>query len=143
MKQRNHEVVFRLDIPATFKYLNVVSGSLTAVLEQIDDLPERESLTYNVTLAVHEICANIVEHAYAGEGGRIKMDIHLNERLDRLVVELYDAGEKFDLAAAPEPDLDIAPIRGYGLFLVRQLMDEVSYQPGTGQNHWRLMKRLL
>ncbi len=143
MKQENHDVVFRLDIPAAFKYLNVVSGNLTAVLEQVEGLPERELLTYNVTLAVHEICTNIVEHAYAGEGGRIKIEILLNGESDILIVDLYDTGQSFNLAATPEPDLDNAPVRGYGLFLVHELMDEVTYQPGRNQNHWRLSKRLL
>lgn len=144
MGQENYKVVFRLEIPATFKYLNVVSNSLTAILEQVADMPERENLTYNVTLAVHEICTNIIEHAYSGQNDKtIKIKIDLNEQASLLIVDLHDTGQPFDLAATPDPDLDDAPIRGYGLFLVRQLMDEVTYVPGNNENHWRLKKELL
>ncbi len=142
MDQVNYDIIFRLDIPATFKYLNVVSSSLTAVLEHAENLSERDALIYNIILAVHEICTNIVEHAYAGEGGRIKIEISLDEEPTHIVVDLYDTGQQFDLAATTEPDLEDALIRGYGLFLIRELMDEVSYDPEAGQNHWRLMKKL-
>ncbi len=142
MDQEKYDIVFRLDIPATFKYLNVVSSSITAVLEQTNNLSERDALIYNVILAVHEICTNIVEHAYAGKGGRIKIDICLNEQPDHLVVNLYDTGKNFDLDSRAKPDMDEALIRGYGLFLIHELMDEVSYHPKPNQNHWHLMKKI-
>ena len=66
-------------MPATFKHLNVVSGLLTAVLEQVEGLEDREAMTYNVILAVHEICTNIVEHAYGDAGGRIKLVVNIEE----------------------------------------------------------------
>ncbi len=143
MDQANHSIDFRFEIPATFKYLNVVSNSLTAILEQVDDLPERANLTYNIVLAVHEVCTNIVEHAYAGNDGKIKIDVCLNEQSRSLRVDLYDTGQPFDLIEVTPPDLDEAPIRGYGLFLVQELMDEVTYKSGQENNHWCLTKHLL
>ena len=143
MDQANRNIDFRFEIPATFKYLNVVSNSLTAILEQVDDLPERANLTYNIVLAVHEVCTNIVEHAYAGNGGKIKIDVCLDEQSRSLRVDLYDTGQPFDLTEVAPPNLDEAPVRGYGLFLVQELMDEVTYKSGQENNHWRLTKHLL
>ena len=144
MDQENDgdDIVFRLNIPATFKYLNVVSSSLTAVLEHTENLCERDALIYNIILAVHEICTNIVEHAYAGEGGRISIQFRIDERPNHIIIDVYDTGQHFDLASTPEPNLEEALIRGYGLFLIHELMDEVSYEPTAEQNHWRLMKKL-
>ena len=59
-----------------------------------------------------------------------------------LLVDLFDQGRSFDLANVPQPDLDSAPIRGYGLFLVHELMDDVNYTPNHERNHWRLVKHL-
>lgn len=143
MSQENYDTVFRLDIPATFKYLTIISNSLTAVLEHVDELPNRDVLTYNIILAVHEVCTNIVEHAYAGKDGRIKISICLDEKPDRIVVDVYDKGQQFDFDLTPTPNLDEALVRGYGLFLVRELVDEVSYYPSAEQNHWRLMKKFM
>ena len=59
-----------------------------------------------------------------------------------LLVDLFDQGRSFDLANVPQPDLDSAPIRGYGLFLVHELMDDVNYTSNHERNHWRLVKHL-
>lgn len=142
MDQTRQNGYFRLDIPAVVNSLPVVSNIFTAILEQIAEIPERETMTYNVLLSVHEICTNIIEHAYENKGGRIEIDIQMDEQSGDLTVDLFDKGRTFELANVPQPDLDSAPIRGYGLFLVRELMDEVSYSPVHEKNHWRLVKRL-
>jgi anti-sigma regulatory factor (Ser/Thr protein kinase) len=33
-------------------------------------------------------------------------------------------------------------VHGYGLFLMRSLLDEVRYEPQAGNNRWRLVKCL-
>ena len=142
MDQTRQNRYFRLDIPAVVNSLPVVSNIFSAILEQIAEIPERETMTYNVLLSVHEICTNIIEHAYENKGGRIEIDIQMDEQSGDLTVDLFDKGRTFELANVPQPDLDSAPIRGYGLFLVRELMDEVSYSPVHEKNHWRLVKRL-
>ena len=134
---------FRLDVPASVKSLPVVSNTFTAILEQVKALPEPETATYNVILSVHEICTNIIEHAYENKGGRIEITIQLDEASGQLTVDLFDNGKSFDLTAVPQPDFDNAPIRGYGLFLVHELMDSVTYSPAHKKNHWRLQKQLI
>ena len=71
MDQTRQNRYFRLDIPAVVNSLPVVSNIFSAILEQIAEIPERETMTYNVLLSVHEICTNIIEHAYENKGGRI------------------------------------------------------------------------
>lgn len=135
--------VIRLDLPATHKYLNVLEACLTGMLARIPALDEPSVLTYGVKLAVHEICTNIVDYAYAGQSvGRINITLTMTPESRRLVVELHDTGLPFDAAAVPEPNLEEGQVHGYGLFLVRQLMDEVTYDPQPDGNRWRLVKNL-
>ena len=51
---------------------------------------------------------------------------------------LSDEGKPFDPTAAPEADIsmdvDERPIGGLGIFLVRQIMDSVSYEYRDGHN---------
>lgn len=142
MTQTRKNGYFRLEVPAVVNSLPVVSNTFSAILEQVSEIPEKEIATYNVLLSVHEICTNIIEHAYENQGGRITIDIQMDEKSGVLTVDLFDQGRSFDLAEIPQPDLDSAPIRGYGLFLVHELMDDVSYSPESERNHWRLVKRL-
>lgn len=142
MDQIRKNGYFRLDVPAVVNSLPVVSNLFSAILEQIAGIPERETTTYNVLLSVHEICTNIIEHAYENKGGRIEIDIQMDEQSGVLTVDLFDKGRSFNLADVSKPDLDSAPVRGYGLFLVHELMDEVAYFPVDEKNHWRLVKRV-
>lgn len=133
----------QLDLPASHKYLNVVSGCIAEMLARAGELAGPDELIYNVQLAVHEICANIVQHAYNHDNrGRIKITLTLSPHPRQFMVDLHDTGCAFDPAGVPAPDLDEGQVHGYGLFLARQLMDTVTYYPQAGHNRWQLVKNL-
>lgn len=130
-----------LDLPARYAYLHLVSESLADMLHLADGVADLETLIYNVQLATHEACTNIIKHAYRSfDQGRIlvEMIVHFEERL--LQIDLYDTGTPFDFESVPEPDLDQVRVHGYGLFLIRHLMDTVTYTAMPDRNHWRLSK---
>ncbi len=135
---------FCLDIPATLKYLHLVGSCLDGILTQENDLSEPEILSNDVQLAVQEICTNIVRHAYSCEQSetRITVEILMQEQPKRLTVDLFDTGRVFDASKVQEPDLENGQIHGYGLFLVKNLMDDVSYCRHDERNCWHLVKNL-
>lgn len=105
-----------------------------------------ERALYEIQLAVDEACANVVDHAYLGvDPGDIEVCCHLEDRL--LTIQVRDWGQGFNLASVKDPDLE-APLEerslgGLGLFLVRQVMDEVQFtsHPKRG-NELKMSKRL-
>lgn len=135
----------RLDLPATYKYLNILGACLTEMLSRVEGLSDPEVLAYNLQLAVHETCTNIINHAY-GETrpeNRIEITLKLEPIPRSLIMELQDtAGGAFDLSKIAEPNLEEGQIHGYGLFLIRSLVDEVNYESHSGKNIWRLVKKL-
>ena len=134
--------VIRLDVPATHKYLNLLGACIGEMLSRLDDGRDLQTAIYNMQLAVQECCANIVDHAYQSADGRIMATLTLIDQPRRLVVELHDSGRPFEPETVPQPSLDEPQVRGYGLFLMRELLDEVDYEPGPGDNRWRLVKVL-
>ena len=135
--------VIRLDLPATHKYLSILGACISGLLARVEDVAERESMSYNLQLAAHEACANIIDHAYAGDlDCRIHVTLTLIECPRRLIIELHDTGFSFDPATVPVPNLDEAHDHGYGLFLMHSLMDEVTYTSRPEGNHWALVKHL-
>jgi serine/threonine-protein kinase RsbW len=83
-----------------------------------------------VQMAVDEACSNIIEHAYGGED---KGDIYLQCRLleNGLKVTIQDQGAPFDPQTVSPPKIH-APLEergdgGLGLFLMKQLMDDVTF----------------
>lgn len=135
--------LIRLDLPATHKYLNILGACISELLTRVEDVAERDAITYNLQLAAHEACANIIDHAYEGAVGcRILVTIILADCPRRLIIELHDTGCSFDPATVPAPNLDEAHDHGYGLFLMHSLMDEVTYTSRPEGNHWALVKHL-
>ena len=101
---------------------------------------------YAIQLAADEASSNIIEHAYAGvTGGKLEIDISTSDT--KLKIIMRDHGKPFDPASVPEPnvkaDLSERKIGGLGMYLMRKLMDEVSYEssPETG-NILTMIKRL-
>jgi serine/threonine-protein kinase RsbW len=137
--------VVRLDVPANLSYLSLLGACVGEVLAGVADLPDAQTLTYHVQLALHETATNIIRHAYVGiAGGRIQvalwLDLHSTPR--RLVAELRDTGQAFVPPATMPPDPEELAEGGYGLFLIHSLMDEVVYTPQESHNSWRLVKYL-
>jgi serine/threonine-protein kinase RsbW len=145
-------VTIRLDIPAAHKYLHLVGACIGGLLERMDDLAEPEQTRYNLQLAAQEVCSNIVNHAYgagshAGDeeacsGDRIIVELVLEPQPLRMIVRLYDTGQPFDPQDVSEPDLDAMPVGGLGLFLARELLDELAYSRSDDENCWQLIKTL-
>ena len=133
----------KLNIPAELSYLPILGTCIKTMLGEVVGLQERDQVIYNVELAAYEACTNIVEHAYRNSSGYIEATVTLTEAPACIVVDLFDTGSSFNLEEIPEPNLDEPQVRGYGLFLVRELMDEVTYQKNAGRNHWRLVKELV
>ena len=131
----------RLNFPASYRYLSIIGPCLSIILEGVN-APIATDLPGALELAIHETCVNIVQHAYRGEHGSIQLEISIASDPLRLVVDLYDTGQSFDLSEVSEPPLDEPQVRGYGLFLIRQLMDDVRYHANTERNHWQLIKYL-
>lgn len=105
-----------------------------------------EGALYKIQLAVDEACANVVDHAYTGvEPGDIEVSCRLDDQL--LTIQVRDWGQGFDLGGVKDPDLE-APLEerslgGLGLFLVRQVMDEVQFTSDPEQGNELMMSKRL
>ncbi len=83
-------------------------------------------------LVVSEACVNIIEHAYAGEpGNSIQLRLFIDDA--RLVLEIRDFGARFNLETYKPPDLSEPHEGGYGVFIMRSLMDKVEYDTSGEQ----------
>ncbi len=80
----------------------------------------------NLALAATEACTNVIKHAYGCQPDKsIELQLVIDEV--KLVLTIRDVGVKFDLEAYQPPDLDHPHVGGYGVHIIRSLMDEVEY----------------
>ncbi len=100
----------------------------------------------SVSVALDELLANELSHGMTGrDAGSVTVEVELDQ--ERVTVTIADDGTPFDpfTQAAPDTTLSVdeRPIGGLGIHLVRELMDEVSYQRRDGQNVVVLVKHLV
>jgi serine phosphatase RsbU (regulator of sigma subunit)/anti-sigma regulatory factor (Ser/Thr protein kinase) len=87
-------------------------------------------------LALHEICVNVVDHAYAGAGGPIRVAGLVDDQGVQLWVR--DRGRPYTPPPGPPAPPEELQVRGYGLAIVRQLVDELRYERVGDENVWEL-----
>ena len=104
------------------------------------------SLENGILLAVDEAVTNIITHAYK-EGRRDIIEITLDIDPKRFTVVIRDSGTSFDPKTIANPSMKEHVVHGkrhgLGIFLMRQVMDEVEYLFKEGiRNELRMVKYL-
>ncbi len=131
----------KLTLPAVLKNLDPLMAFIT---DAAKNRGFDEKKLFHIKLAAEEILVNVINYAYRGEPGDIEVRVDFRED-ESLVVEIVDRGIAFDPLSLPEPDIN-APmekrrIGGLGIFLVRKLMDEVSYRREEERNILTFIKK--
>ena len=94
-------------------------------------------LKMNLNLVIEEIVSNIIFYAYPkGAEGTIELATESDGK--ELTFFLSDQGREFDPTLKADPDLEINPaeraLGGMGIYIVKNIMDFVSYQRLEGKN---------
>ena len=99
---------------------------------------------HKLVLAIDEAVTNIIEHGYnKGEQGTIEIEAEWEQSKFKVVIR--DSARVFNPESIPAPDMaehvKAGRKKGLGLFLIRQIMDEVRYRYKDGvQNELTMVK---
>jgi len=120
---------------------------LAEFVEAVADLAHLDvGLTMSLNLALEEAVSNVIMYAYPkGSDGLVELEAIIRKGSMEFI--LSDNGTPFDPTAAPEADITLdvedRPIGGLGIFLVRNIMDEVKYnRSDDGKNILSMTKKL-
>jgi anti-sigma regulatory factor (Ser/Thr protein kinase) len=106
-------------------------------------LPPAEVM--NFELALEEIFMNVVMHG-SRPGTMPQVEVSLLLADGGVTMTIEDNGPEFDPLTLPRPDVEAnigdRPIGGLGVFLVRQIMDAVSYHRIGSHNRLCMSKRV-
>jgi anti-sigma regulatory factor (Ser/Thr protein kinase) len=103
-------------------------------------------MIFNLTLVLEEAVVNVINYAYPKEDHE---SIYLSAKMQdgSIIFVLSDSGKEFDPTMAPEADVTLSAedrqIGGLGIFLIRQIMNEVKYERIDGKNVLTLEKKLM
>ena len=124
-------------------------SELEKVAQFIEEIGEELGLSMelqmNLNLVMEEMVTNVIFYAYPqGE----EADIELLAKSDgkELTFVLSDGGKPFDPTAKEDADLDVNPMDreqgGMGILIVKNIMNEVTYQRLGETNQLTMKKRL-
>lgn len=115
--------------------------------EQLAEAGCPEEARIDIDVAVDELMGNIIRYAYGPEAGPVTVQAETEKDPPAVVITLMDRGKPFNPLAQEMPDTTALPagkrpIGGLGLFMVRNLMDEMTYKYRDGQNILTIRKNL-
>lgn len=131
----------RLVIANETRHLLAVRDFITRMARHGGLSPED---VHKIALAIDEAVTNIMEHGYnRDEKGTIEIEAEWDK--DRFQIVIRDSARVFNPESVPSPDMEehlkAGRKKGLGLFLMRQIMDEVRYRYKDGvQNELTMVK---
>lgn len=125
-----------------------ISGRSSEITQAVMRTPEAaaaSSQAFALQLAVEEVVVNIVNYAYpTDQSGELTITTALTEA--SITITFADRGIPFNPLTQSPPDLTLTaeerPIGGLGIFLVREMMDEVDYRFCDGRNVLTITKHI-
>ncbi|MYB52074.1 MAG: ATP-binding protein [Acidobacteriia bacterium] len=103
-----------------------------------------EDLLFHVQLTLDELATNVINHGYGAGGHSFQITVKSNP--EAVQIELVDEARPFDpLQDAPQPAIDAGvherKVGGLGVYIVKELMDEMEYRREGGKNCLTLVKK--
>ena len=133
-----------LSLTGPMDHLRLVWQTGETLLQSVvfDDDPEGNR--YNVLVALQEMVTNVLRHGYRLDESR-PIEVRFDLREDSFQVTLRDRGPAFDPTRHGDPaesEETAMPTAcgGFGIAIVRQVIDRVEYARIDGWNTLRLTK---
>ena len=135
-------------VEASEDSLDEINDFINERLEAMDADP---NVCFQIELSVEEIVVNIASYAYEGVGeselfGKIEVGCETEADPPRITIRFRDTGKRFDPLAKEDADLSgkmfMEQEGGFGIHMVKETMDEVSYSYENGSNILTIRKNL-
>ena len=131
------------------KLFNPIKDKTAEIIEYLmssPDMPDDEDLRFKLRLSIEETVENVVQYAYKDGIGWMEVGTALEKNGLTLTITLKDAGKPFNPLEKSDPDINLPleerEIGGLGIYLCKQLMDEVLYRYEDGCNILTMKKEI-
>lgn len=127
MNKKNPKINKELVVKSTTENLSSIR---TFIEQAAADAGVSTENTGKMILAVDEACTNIIKHAYKySSEGNIILKVNFDNK--KMSIKIIDEGGHFNPDLVPAPNIEKLQHQrkggGLGMFLMKKLMDEVSY----------------
>jgi anti-sigma regulatory factor (Ser/Thr protein kinase) len=131
-----------MQIEANKENLPQVLEFVEGCLEEAD-CPMKSMM--QISIAVEEVFVNIASYAYSPEIGDVVINVETDPDSALIRITLEDRGVPYDPLIREDPDVTLSAeerqIGGLGVYMVKQSMDNVTYEFKDGKNILTLEKK--
>lgn len=116
-----------IKVPCKPEYVRTIRRVI-AEFAQSHEMPK--AAIEEIEIAASEAVTNVVRHAYIDHRRVSRVRVKCSQRRYGLLVEVMDRGRGFatpDDNVIPHVDIDLEREGGYGILLIKCLMDKVNY----------------
>jgi len=113
-------------------HLDAISPAVERVMAEVREMECSEGKEFEIETALREALANAIRHGCRNDASKsVEVCVACDESKGMLIV-VRDPGPGFDPRTIPSPILgqNIYRHHGRGIYLINQLMDEVSFDRG-------------
>jgi sigma-B regulation protein RsbU (phosphoserine phosphatase) len=105
-----------------------------------------DKIRRQIDVAVDEIYGNIAFYAYGDDTGDITVKMEIPADRSYVVIRFIDSGVPFNPLNSKDPNLSLSarerPKGGLGIYLVKNTMDDMTYEYKDGKNILSIKKSL-
>lgn len=133
---------FDIRVPNQTQYLGLI-GKIGEDIAQTLKVygGDRDELAYHINLVLTEALTNAICHANENDPSKeVRVVISLSG--PHLNIKVYDQGQGFDISRLPTPDFAGDREAGRGVYIIRSLMDTVTYRKAEGGHVLEMTKVL-
>jgi anti-sigma regulatory factor (Ser/Thr protein kinase) len=99
-----------------------------------------------IELALEEALVNIISYGFPNRLGNLEIEC-INNRAGEMEITLIDHGVPYNPLSTPIVANPYAPVEaqtegGYGILLIKKLMDQVKYRRENGRNVLTLIRKI-
>ena len=132
-----------ITMKAVIESIPAVTDFVDAQLEAID-CPMKAQMQINV--AIDEIFSNISHYAYPGSEGEATVRFEYDPQAKEAKVCFRDHGVPYNSLNKSDPDVTLPAVEravgGLGIFLVKKLMDRITYEYTDGMKVLCIIKKV-
>jgi len=136
-------MVNELELDATLENLKPVNDFIKSIVKEYK-CSRRDELS--LKMAIEEIYINIVNYAYAPNIGKVKINSEINQNKFSIVLKFIDEGKPFNPLEQADPDFNLdaedRQAGGFGIFIIKDKVDDISYEYKDGKNILTVKKNL-
>lgn len=128
--------------------LSATLENVAAVTAFVDEQLEARGCSMKaqmqIDIAIDELFSNIAHYAYNPEVGPATIQVQVDGEPLAVTITFIDRGTPYNPLEKEDPDISLSAedrqVGGLGIFMVKKMMDDMTYEYRDGRNILRISK---